>query len=217
MCFPLIVFLQYRRCFLQKNRKKWLEDVTKRLFLRISNRKATKQRLHACRKVAESQQVNMTQEQFNREVLRLRPTLIIIAKSYLCQWEEAEDAVQDVLAKMWTMHDELKIPIDGLAKVVLRNVCVSRLRMKKSLNQLEHHYAETAEDADSANEYVDKMLMLIEELPPKQQIILRLRHIDGMEMSEIAKLTGSNEVTVRKQLSRARQTLRMMFIRKKSR
>ena len=44
-----------------------------------------------------------------------------------------------------------------------------------------------------------------------QQTILRLRHIEGMEMKEIAELTGSTEVAIRKTLSRARQTLKQQY------
>ena len=46
-----------------------------------------------------------------------------------------------------------------------------------------------------------------------QQTILRLRHIEGMEMSDIAEMTGSNEVALRKVLSRARQAVRLQFLK----
>ena len=49
-----------------------------------------------------------------------------------------------------------------------------------------------------------------EQIMNKQTIItiLRLRHLEGMEMNEIAVLTGSSEVAIRKALSRARQAVR---------
>ena len=39
------------------------------------------------------------------------------------------------------------------------------------------------------------------------QVVLRLRHMEGMRMSEIALLTGSTETALRKALSRARKAL----------
>ena len=49
-------------------------------------------------------------------------------------------------------------------------------------------------------------------LPAAQQVVLRLRHIDGMPMDEIARLTGVSEAAVRKQLSRARMAVRKHYL-----
>lgn len=54
-------------------------------------------------------------------------------------------------------------------------------------------------------------MKVIEALPDLQQTILRLRHMEGMDSKEIAELTGSTEVAVRKALSRARQAVRDKF------
>ena len=56
-----------------------------------------------------------------------------------------------------------------------------------------------------------QVMQIIDTLPTLQQTVMRLRHIEGMEMREIAALTGSSEVAVRKTLSRARQTIRERF------
>ena len=47
-----------------------------------------------------------------------------------------------------------------------------------------------------------------------QQTILRLRHIDGMEIGEIATLLHKEEAAVRQNLSRGRKTLRLWIIKK---
>ena len=52
------------------------------------------------------------------------------------------------------------------------------------------------------------MMKVIEQLPSKQQTILRLRHMEGMEMKDIAEPIGTNEVAIRKSLSRARMAVR---------
>ena len=54
-------------------------------------------------------------------------------------------------------------------------------------------------------------MQLVDKLPTMQQTIMRLRHMEGMEMCEIATLTGSNETAVRKALSRARQAIRQQL------
>jgi RNA polymerase sigma-70 factor (ECF subfamily) len=58
------------------------------------------------------------------------------------------------------------------------------------------------------------MLAIIETLPSLQQTILRLRHIEGMEMKDIAELIGTNEVAIRKALSRARQAVRTQYMKR---
>jgi RNA polymerase sigma-70 factor (ECF subfamily) len=47
-----------------------------------------------------------------------------------------------------------------------------------------------------------------------QQTILRLRHMEGMELRDIAALTGSSEVATRKALSRARQAVRLQYMKR---
>jgi RNA polymerase sigma-70 factor (ECF subfamily) len=49
-----------------------------------------------------------------------------------------------------------------------------------------------------------------------QQTIVRLRHMEGMEMRQIAELTGSSEVAVRKALSRARKAIKEQFLNHKN-
>lgn len=57
------------------------------------------------------------------------------------------------------------------------------------------------------------MMSLIADLPVLQQTIIQLRHIDGMEMADIARYMGMKEPAVRKALSRARQALRGMIVK----
>ena len=61
----------------------------------------------------------------------MRPMLLQTAESLLGNAEDAEDAVQDVLLKLWGMASELRSPAAPLAKVLVRNVCVDRLRRCK--------------------------------------------------------------------------------------
>ena len=68
-----------------------------------------------------------------------------------------------------------------------------------------------AEGEPTRDERYARVMQIIDTLPTLQQTIMRLRHVEGMEMSEIATLTGSSEVAVRKALSRARQAVRERF------
>ena len=62
----------------------------------------------------------MTQEEYKEEARRLRPQLLQTARRYLNE-DDAEDTVQDVLLRLWQMVDTLRMPIDALATVLVRN------------------------------------------------------------------------------------------------
>ena len=162
----------------------------------------------------------MTTETFKQEAQRLRPTLVGLALGILRDSDEAEDVVQDVLLRLWQMRDQLRMPIEPLAKVLTRNRCIDLIRRKKPSGELMPGQSPPAhslsvavfqEEDEARQERVERMMRVIETLPDLQQTILRLRHMEGMDSKEIAELTGSTEVAVRKALSRARQTVRDKF------
>ena len=153
----------------------------------------------------------MTQEEFKDEVGRLRPKLLGVARRYVGD-EDAEDVVQDVLLRLWQMLAELRLPIDALASVLTRNMAVSLLRHQPRQQPDASMMADEADAGD--DERLARILSVIEGLPPLQQTILRLRHMEGMELRDIAVLTGSSEVAVRKALSRARQAVRLQYMKR---
>lgn len=151
----------------------------------------------------------MTTETFRQEAQRMRTTLVRLAFGILRDSDEAEDVVQDVLLRLWQMRDQLRMPIEPLARVLTRNYCIDIVRRKKPAAELS--MAVFQEEDEALRERIERMMKVIETLPDLQQTILRLRHMEGMEFKEIAELTGSTEVAVRKALSRARQAVRDKF------
>ena len=101
--------------------------------------------------------------------------------------------------------------------MLVRNQCVSLLRKQRHAVALPAAIASDGFSVgvatDSTGENLDRLMAIVESLPSMQQTILRLRHIEGMEMSDIAEMTGSNEVALRKVLSRARQAVRLQFLK----
>jgi RNA polymerase sigma-70 factor (ECF subfamily) len=163
----------------------------------------------------------MTQEEYKEEARRLRPQLLQTARRYLSE-DDAEDTVQDVLLRLWQMVDTLRMPINALATVLVRNFCIDRLRRQRlrvgasaGMKPLQALTANCEQaDENENDERIERVLAMIDALPTLQQTILRLRHIEGMEMREIAELTGSSEVAIRKTLSRARQTLKQQYVKR---
>ena len=152
----------------------------------------------------------MTQEEFKEEAQRLRPRLMLTARRYLGD-DDAEDTVQDALLRLWQMVGELRQPFDALALRLTRNLCIDQVRRRKPTVVLTDSGG--TDQADGDDERVERMMAVVSTLPDLQQTILRLRHLEGMEMNEIADLTGSSEVAVRKALSRARQAVRQKYMK----
>lgn len=151
----------------------------------------------------------MTQEAFNDEMSSLRPQLTSMARRLLGDADDADDTVQDVLLRLWQMLDQLHPPVAPLAKVLIRNFCINKKRRCHQTVSLTA--TDIAEDKEETDERFERIIEIIEQLPDLQQTIIRLRHMEGMEMREIAQLIGSNETAIRKALSRARQTLKLQY------
>lgn len=152
----------------------------------------------------------MTTEEFEIEIVRLRPKLIEKARKYLRDDDEAEDVVQDALCRLWQMCDKLHLPIDALAMVLTRNLCINKLQRQKPTVSLGQHQAEG--DNTSNHQRVERMMSIIETLPELQQLILRLHHMEGMKTRDIAEMTQMSEAAIRKALSRARMMVREKYL-----
>jgi len=152
----------------------------------------------------------MTTEAFQQQAGELRKQLVSIAHKYMGNTDEAEDIAQDAMVKLWLMREQLTLPIVGMASIVTRNLCIDALRKKHQTIDI----AQLPDEADFSDdgEQIEQMLKVIDSLPSTQRTILRMRHLQGMEMREIALVLGSTEVAVRKTLSRARKVVRNRLI-----
>ena len=152
----------------------------------------------------------MTTEEFQQQAEELRIKLVSVAHKYLGNTNEAEDIAQDAMIKLWLMREQLTLPIIGMASIVTRNLCIDALR--KHHKTIDISQLPDEEDLSDDGEQIEQMLKVIDSLPSTQRTILRMRHLQGMEMREIALVLGSTEVAVRKTLSRARKMVRNRLI-----
>lgn len=161
----------------------------------------------------------MEQNEFEIEAKRMRPALLRMATRYLDNSDEAEDVTQDALLKLWFLRDKLNEyrSVDALAIVITKHLCINRMRgvriEKVDIEQgVSIGGGENPEMKLVAEENMQEILNVIATLPDLQQAILRMKHIEGFEVEEIARLTGSTPVAVRTNLSRARKRVREQFM-----
>ena len=153
----------------------------------------------------------MNQSEYKTEFNRLRIRLAIQAQKILGDEDEAEDVVQDAMLKIWQMREQLSVPIDSLAFIIVRNLSISILRRRHDTAEADNISNIPQPTDEEERIRLERMMLMVEQLPDKQQTILRLRHMEGMEMSDIASLLCTTEAAVRQSLSRARKAVRKMM------
>lgn len=157
----------------------------------------------------------MNQSDFMKVITPFKDRVFRLAKRLLVSTEEAEDATQEVLVKLWNNKGKLESysSVEALAMTMTKNYCLDQLKSKRATEMRIVHSNYTdrqaglqqqAEDRDSLG-WVEKIM---ETLPEQQKLILQMRDIEQYEFEEIAKIMDMNETAVRVALSRARKTLR---------
>lgn len=161
----------------------------------------------------------MTDADFLSRIRPIEDKLYRLSRRYLISNEEAQDAVQEVMLKMYA-HVQRVASLDnfeGYAMRMARNYCLDRLKSKQAATLRLVHRAETG-DHNALNKAIDNrdslawVQKLTEELPQQQQMILQLRDIEAYDFDEIAEIMNMSTGAVRVALSRARKTIRKQLI-----
>lgn len=156
----------------------------------------------------------MKQNEFIQLINPFKDKVYRLAKRLLVSREEAEDATQEVLLKLWNKPNlqELR-SIEAMAIVMTKNYCFDQLKSKRAGNLSLITEYDTRSDTSMSHQTEDRNSLeivnqLINQLPEQQRIILQMREIEEYEFETIAETLGMNETAVRVALSRARKTLR---------
>lgn len=156
----------------------------------------------------------MTTIEFEHIVLKIRPQMVRVALDFFHNEEDAEDAVQNVLFKMWKREWKPDDDVAALAIRAIKNECVSmarkqRLRLHLSIENEARSLTSTHEaDQDiltcERRQIIEKA---INNLSRSEQRIIRLTQDKGLNAEEISIVTGIKLASVRSMLSMARKKL----------
>ena len=163
----------------------------------------------------------MTQSEFLNVVMPFKDKLYRLAKRLLVSSEEAEDATQEILMKLWSNNKSIGKykNVEAFAMTMTKNFCLDRLKSKQSSNlKLVHSNYEdggsSLQKQVEARDSVNWVERIMEELPEQQKMVLQLRDVEEYDYDEIAELLEMKPTAVRVALSRARKTVRMKLLEK---
>lgn len=163
----------------------------------------------------------MKQTEFLNIVLPFKDKLFRMAKRLLVSTEEAEDATQEILIKLWSKKNKMESykNVEAFAMTMTKNFCLDRLKSKQAGNlKLVHsNYTDASTSLQSeleAKDSINWVERIMAELPEQQKMVLQLRDVEQYEYEEIEKLLDMKPTAIRVALSRARKTVREKLMEK---
>lgn len=160
----------------------------------------------------------MTLERFKSEVTVHYRAMYRVALALLRQPDDAADAVQEAMVRLWDNRGLL----DGVADMrayccgTVRNEALSRLRRQSPVENIGDREApDTADETDRVEQRdeLSRVRAAVDVLPEPQRTVMRMNAYGGCSGREIAEATGLSEANVRAILSRTRRQLRTLFSR----
>ena len=137
--------------------------------------------------------------------------------------EEAEDITSDVFLKAWHYINEQKRveSFSGLLYRIARNLVIDLYRRRTNQPVIALEKIEIGDKGDLVEELSDKIeskkiIQDLEKLKYEYKEIVTLRYVDGLEISEIATITGKGEIAVRVTIHRALKKLKNIVGKKEN-
>lgn len=150
----------------------------------------------------------MTEEKFIQAVKRNSQRLFVIAFSYLKNKHDAEDALQNAFLKLWKSKIEFNddLGIDKWLTKVLVNDCKNFFNLSFRQNKsIEEVY-----EVSTFDKYFNVDLYnAVMSLNKKERLCVILFYYDDLTISDISKVTGIKESTVKSLLKRSRNKLKL--------
>ncbi len=147
------------------------------------------------------------------------PHLIRYAEGFIFAKQACEDIVQSLFVYFWGNCEKITIEtsIKAYFYQSVRNRCLNHLRDLQIHDRHNLLYLEAVMNADDPSDWIDpdiskKIWEAIEKLPPRMAGLFKQKYLDGKKYRELASLHGISENTVKTQLQRAREKLRVILL-----
>ena len=150
---------------------------------------------------------------FAQQACRLRQHALTASRYCGADDSEAEDVAQEIMIKLWQMHDELTEGrrLLSLTAIIARNLTVDSMRRKHNA-PIEKVLTTATVDGNPHSKLVESddekwLEKRMKNLPTTQYTILKMRQVEQRETEEIAQILGMKYSSVVSLLSKARHTL----------
>ncbi len=157
----------------------------------------------------------MNQKNFINTFSTVQKKMFFLSRRLLKSEDEAADAVQEVMVKLWEKKDQLEDVKnkEAYAMQMVKNYSLDRLKSKQAghLKIVHSNYGDDSPNAQEALEREAKVGMvqkMINALPEQYRMVIQLRDIQNYDFEAIENILDMKSTAVRVSLSRARKMLR---------
>jgi RNA polymerase sigma-70 factor (ECF subfamily) len=157
----------------------------------------------------------MNQKTFVKTFQVVQQKMYFLSKRLLTSHEEAADAVQEVMARLWEKRFQLEEVRnkEAYAMQMVKNYSLDRLKSKQAshLKIVHSNYDSEERNVEDELERLGKVKLvqnMINELPEQYKMIIQLRDIQGYDFEAIENIMDMKATAVRVGLSRARKMLK---------
>jgi len=157
----------------------------------------------------------MNQPTFIATFKEVQQKMYFLSRRLLTSHEEAADAVQETMLKLWEKREELKTVAnkEAYAMQMVKNYSLDRLKSKQAshLKIVHNNYESADRNAQEELERESQVSMvrkMIAQLPENYKVILQLRDIERYDYDAIERIMDMKSTAVRVNLSRARKLLK---------
>ena len=160
---------------------------------------------------------------FRNDILPLKNELYRLALRITLNPAEAEDVVQETMIKVWNRRDrwEELDSIEAFCLTICRNIAVDKTRkagnqnpsLEEGHDSADYSYSSNPEEQAMLRDRIALVRQLIDSLPEKQRSCMQLREFEGKSYKEIAQILGVTEEQVKINIFRARQQIKLQFIK----
>jgi len=157
----------------------------------------------------------MTNDEFENLIIQQKDKLYRFAFSILRNREEAEDAVQEVVLKLWNKRLSLHINnnIESFCMQSIKNHCLDVLR--KQNQHLNYRNNSTFTHSENLNidniDLVEKIKIEVQNLSTQQRMAIELKDFQGYDYAEISEILEQSVNAIRANVSRGRKRLYEIF------
>ncbi|WP_213522949.1 sigma-70 family RNA polymerase sigma factor [Nonlabens sp.] len=145
----------------------------------------------------------------------IQQKMYFLSKRLLTSHEEAADAVQEVIARLWEKRFQLEEVRnkEAYAMQMVKNYSLDRLKSKQAshLKIVHSNYDSEERNVEDELERLGNVTLvqnMINELPEHYKMIIQLRDIQGYDFEAIENIMDMKATAVRVGLSRARKMLK---------